>query len=424
MKTIADLVDNQLCTGCGTCNVLCPKSAISMHFNSIGQLLPKIDSSLCIDCGLCHDICPSLDTKKTIQRFLCNGPDLYGNILNVYIGRAQDEKIFRNSQSGGVATAILTYLFDKKLIDAAVVCHVEYSNDYQSNAIVVTSKQDLLRCQKSSYSPVDMVSALKDTASFESVAFVGTGCHIQGVHTLQSFGNGKKFANIKYLIGLICDRTLCKTATDVLYGHHDIEKKKRIIWRDKSENYKDAKLLIEYENGNRIELPSWKRHYLKNYFTAPRCQICFDKLNLGADIVLGDPWGVQGVDWKNGESLVLCRTTQGQTMIDAMMRDEYVLLRDTNSIVALKGQAIEKRLSNIRKFMLLYKENGWLLPQYSEALLSEEKVQPTTIERKTINNFYADCKRSKTAIVRKYCWKLNIMSIKNHLYRIYSFIKK
>ena len=423
MDTIRKTVDNNLCTGCGACNVACPKSAISMNFNSIGQLLPIIDSSLCVDCGLCHDVCPSLDTKRTIQRLLCNGLDLYGNIISAFIGRAQDEKIFQNGQSGGITTAILTFLFDKKLINAAVVCCVEYSGDYQSNAIIVTNEQDLLRCQKSSYSPVDMVSALKETEPFESVAFVGTGCHIQGVHVLRSIGKGKKYANIKYLIGLICDRTLCKTATDVLYGHHSTGKRKKIIWRDKTENYKNAKLLIEDEDGNRKVIPSWKRHYLKNYFTAPRCQICFDKLNLAADVVLGDPWGVQDVDWKNGESLVLCRTSIGKVVIGAMMQDKYVNLRQINPKVALKGQALEKRLSNVSKYMLLYKEKGWLLPHYSDMFMSEAKDSPTSIERKMIDDFYNDCQKSKTKIVRKYIWKLNIMSFMNQIYNIYSFLK-
>lgn len=42
-----------------------------------------------------------------------------GNILNTYIGRSSDLEIYSNAQSGGVATAILTYLFRTGKIDAA-----------------------------------------------------------------------------------------------------------------------------------------------------------------------------------------------------------------------------------------------------------------------------------------------------------------
>lgn len=423
MNTVIKIINNNLCSGCGTCNTVCPKSAISMIFNSIGQLLPNINSKTCIKCELCYDSCPSLDLKRNNPVLFRNGLNLYGNILNSYIGKALDDIIYQNSQSGGVSTAILTYLFDSKFIDAAVVCSVEYSVEYQSNAIIVTNKQELLKCQKSSYSPVDMVSALKKTSSYDSVAFVGTGCHIQGVRTLQSIGKGKKYANIKYLIGLICDRTLCKTATDVLYGHHGNGKKKKIIWRDKSENYKNAKLLIIEENGRKIELSSWKRHYLKQYFTAPRCLICYDKLNLNADIVLGDPWGVKDVDWIRGESLVLCRTNRGQTIINQMIRSNLVYLRQVEPHYALKGQAMETRLSNIRKNMLLFKEKGWILPHYSDLFLSGAIEKPTYLNRKTIDDFKNDSQKTKKAIVRKYRWQISIMSFKKNIYKIFSLIK-
>lgn len=394
-----------------------------MVFNSIGQLLPNINSKTCIECGLCYDSCPSLDLKRTNQELFHNGVNLYGNIIGSYIGRALDDIIYQNSQSGGVTTAILTYLFDNKCIEAAVVCCVEYSEEYLSNAIIVTNKQDLLRCQKSSYSPVDMVSALKKTGSYDSVAFVGTGCHIQGVRTLQSMGKGKKYANIKYLIGLICDRTLCKTATDVLYGHYGNDKKKKIIWRDKSENYKKAKLLIKEENGREIEISSWKRHYLKQYFTAPRCLICYDKLNLNADIVLGDPWGVLDVDWIRGESLVLCRTSIGQTIINQMIQSNLVSLRQVEPYFALKGQAMETRLSNIRKNMLLYREKGWILPKYSNLILSDAIEKPTNCNRKIIDEFNKDSQKTKKTIVRKYRRRISIMSFKNNIYKIFSLIK-
>lgn len=424
MSTIKEVVENYLCSGCGTCNVICNQSAIKMEFNSIGQLLPMIDSQKCIDCGLCYDYCPSLDKKRIVHSLLHDDTNLYGDILGTYIGKSTDEIIYRNSQSGGVATAILTYLFDNGLIDAAIVCHVEYANEYQSKAIIVTNKHDLLKCQKSSYSPVDMVSAVKEANSYHSVAFVGTGCHIQGVRTLQSFRNGKKYSNIKYLIGLICDRTLCKTATDVLYNNHSKGKKKKLIWRDKSVNYKNAKLLIEEESGKKKEVPSWKRHYLKEYFTAPRCMICFDKFNLGADIVLGDPWGVQDVDWTNGESLVLCRTSLGQTVIDDMIQRSNVVLRQVEPYQALKGQAIDKRLSLIRKNMLLFKQKGWLLPHYSDVFLSGATEQLTSLENGQMDNFCRDSMKSKKEIVSKYIWQLRLLSLKKKIYKFYSIINR
>ena len=36
---------------------------------------------------------------------------------------------------------------------------------------------------------------------------------------------------------------------------------------------------------------------LKDMFTAPHCRICYDKVNVFSDIVFGDPWCMDDVDW-------------------------------------------------------------------------------------------------------------------------------
>lgn len=419
--TVRDIIKNNLCFGCGTCSVVCQKTAITLSFNSIGQLLPSINADVCVDCGLCYNYCPSLDVKGNVGHLLQNN-DIYGNILNVSIGRSTNDLIYKNSQSGGVATGILYYLFESGLIDAAIVCQTVYSDDYLSKAIIVTNKNDLLTCQKSSYTPVDMVSALKSVSCYEKVAFIGTGCHIQGVRTLKTIRK-RKFSNIKYLIGLVCDRTLCKTSTDILYGNNAKGRKKKLIWRDKTNDYKHAKLIVEEENGKRVEIPSWKRHYLKQYFTSPRCLICFDKLNLGADVVLGDPWGINGVDWKNGDSLVICRTIQGQSILKAMLANKMIQLRIVDTNKALKGQDIDNRLKSIRRYLHVFEDQGWLVPRYSEKIMSDTPINAIEHEQNVINRFLNDKKTEKHKLIRKYSRQLRLFSLKRRIYTLYSLIK-
>ena len=46
-------VDEEKCTGCGTCVEECPSEAISIIKDKA-----VIDSNACIDCGVCVDACP------------------------------------------------------------------------------------------------------------------------------------------------------------------------------------------------------------------------------------------------------------------------------------------------------------------------------------------------------------------------------
>lgn len=396
MSNVNEIRDSYLCYGCGVCNVICGHDAITMQYDNIGRLCPIIDEESCSDCGLCMANCPSIDLKG-IQ--LPDTDDKYvGHVNNVYIGRSNDETIFRNSQSGGMVTATIKYLLDTKKIDAAIVCKVVDEMEYTPKATLITSSDELYNCQKSSYVPIDMVSAIKIADHYNSLAVVGTGCQIQGFHALKEY---KKIYRdrIRYLLGLICDRTLCKTATDVLYGNSFINEKKRIIWRDKSMNYKTARLLIQTESGEQKELPRWKRVSLKDPFTNPRCRICFDKLNTHADIVFGDPWGMNNVDWQNGMSVVMTRTIIGTEIIDSMIQSSLVSLCDAPLSEVISGQHIEKRKIDVSKALAYYVKAGWMLPSYAQSSL-EIKTISSDINKK-IKSFVDDSLLSKDEIVSK-----------------------
>lgn len=395
MNNVNDIKENHLCYGCGTCSVICARQAITMEYDNIGRLLPVIDDEKCTDCGLCRSNCPGFDSKGIQMPDV--GDKYVGHVENVYIGKATDTEIYRNSQSGGLVTATLKFLFETGRIDAAVMCRVDDAVEYTPKAVVVTSADELTRCQKSSYVPVDIVSALKQAEQYQAIAVVGTGCHIQGTKALQNFSRKYK-DKIKYKLGLICDRTLCKTITDVLYGHHYSSQLKRIVWRDKSKDYKTARLVIKTSEGEEKELPRWKRFVLKEPFTNPRCRICFDKLNTQSDIVFGDPWGMSDVDWKNGMSVVITRTKPGAEIIHGLIQDGKANLTEAPLSEVITGQHIEKRKKDVSSALSYYQWKGWLLPNYAEEL---DVVRENTAINKLIDAFLHDAAMPKEDIIRK-----------------------
>jgi len=50
---MAVIVDEEKCTGCGTCEEICPSDAIKVTGNKA-----KVDAEECIECGACVDECP------------------------------------------------------------------------------------------------------------------------------------------------------------------------------------------------------------------------------------------------------------------------------------------------------------------------------------------------------------------------------
>ncbi len=53
--------DKEKCCGCGACDVICPKSAITMIMDKEGFYYPEINSVNCIRCLQCVKICPIKD---------------------------------------------------------------------------------------------------------------------------------------------------------------------------------------------------------------------------------------------------------------------------------------------------------------------------------------------------------------------------
>lgn len=385
-----------------------------MEFDEIGLLQPQIDETLCNNCGLCAKICSSVD-EKNIQ--LPETEDSYiGNVINTYIGKSNDEKIYKNAQSGGMVTAVLKKLFETGEIDAAIVCKVNFAEKYHSEAVIITSANELYDCQKSSYTPVDICSAVKKIDNYNSIVVVGTGCHIQGINALKTFKQ-KYREKIKFTFGLICDRTLCRTVTDVLYSDYFEKEDKKIIWRDKSSNYKNARLVITTADGKIKELPRWQRVALKDPFTNPRCRICFDKLNVNADIVFGDPWGMNNVDWQNGDSVIITRTDNGDDLISRLIAEGDVSCKKAPLSEVLSGQLIEKRKIQVSSALKFYKKSGWQIPSYADKLIVQKDDAAIG---KLISEFIADSKLSKEEIIKKNRLYLKKTRVKNFVKTIIS----
>lgn len=347
-KNIQYISDSYLCSNCGACAAICNLDAISFNWTSMGRLYAQIDAEKCINCGRCKKVCPSI-VEPSSEEY----PDRYvGIIKNSYVGRATDEAIFKNAQSGGVCTAILKYLFDSKKIDCAVVCQMESGCPTpEINARIITEKCKLVNSQKSCYTPIEMLSVLKQTSSFRSVAFVGLPCHIEGLANLQKLN--KQYHNITYKIGLICDRTMCRTVMDV-FATYTKEKTIKIDWRRKYDeeigyHYENAPVVV-YSAKESKRIPNKHRFLMKEFFTPPRCRVCYDKLNIMADIVLGDPWRMPNVNICEGASVVISRTEKGQSILEEAIRENEISLTMHPSKEVITGQLIDERRESVSKF--------------------------------------------------------------------------
>lgn len=347
-NTIKTVVDSNRCSGCGTCNAICPTHAIKMEFTTLGRLVPVIDETACVGCGQCSKVCPGNASTATMLDIL--GADFMGPVASTLFAKSTDKSIYENAQSGGAVTATLAYLFDHGRIDAALVVGQEQQ---KAQYRIVTTKQELFDCQSSQYTPVDLNSALPSLDKYEHVAVVGLPCHIEGIVKLKELFP-ERYANIEYLLGLICGGVLAQSCVEVVKR---IAKKRigdtddsRIYWRlRKYSNYKQAKVAFVDPQGTVKTLDNNIRLSCKVHLTPPRCRTCIDKMNVCCDIAFGDSWGITGDDTQGGGNVIIARTQKGQALVDEILASGSLTARPCPISEIAKGQHLAEKRQDLAK---------------------------------------------------------------------------
>lgn len=127
------------CCGCGLCQNICPKSAISMKKNVQGFLYPAVDQSKCVECGLCVKSCVFQDTGSPGR-----------NGINKPLAVAFKHKnaaVREQSQSGGAFTAISDLVLHNggvvygcELVDFCTALHTRAENREERNRQVYSKR--------------------------------------------------------------------------------------------------------------------------------------------------------------------------------------------------------------------------------------------------------------------------------------------
>lgn len=308
--------DKKKCSGCGACMNICSKGAIKFEKDSEGFLIPIIVQSKCIDCGRCKNICPVLN-KKTFS----------DNYVKCYAAKSINIDIQRKSSSGG----IFSHLALDIIHNNGVVYGAEMDS-FSVKHVRITSEKELNRILGSKYiqSNVGFIykNVLDDLCDNKIVLFSGAPCQIMGLKAFLK----KEYKNL-YCVSLIChgvmnDMTL-KNRIQCFEKQYDTTLTS-INFRSKKNGWENAS--IEYISNRINKVYSFNDDYLmslylNNYVLRDSCYNCSAKgLNgNGADIILGDYWGITNVHENffdsNGVSCVIIKTDKGQQLFNKINND-------------------------------------------------------------------------------------------------------
>ena len=317
-ELFSEVVTSGLCTGCAACVIACPHPVLDYNAED-GVYKPF---HLAIDggpedcthgqkgCTMCTRACPRFrnwESEIDTQRFARERDveEVYG-IGDVVLAKATDETLVENGQDGGFVTALLLYVLEQDLIDAALVSGLEGDgSSWRAVPTVARTREDVLATAKSRYTYSANLLAYEEAVEggAERIAVVGMGCMASAPGAMQARKAGKVARRLSLTVGLLCSKTFDDSIFEALF-----EAKYGIPRESITKMNIKGVFQLWTKDGGYYEVPLKEAHA----YTREGCTKCPDFAAEHADLSTGGI-GAFG-DW----TLVVVRTDLGRQLVSDM----------------------------------------------------------------------------------------------------------
>jgi len=341
-----------LCNGCGMCAGICPTDAVSMVKNKYNQYVPSFLEENCIFCDWCVESCPGINITGTNL----NG---IGEHKKIYLAWSNDLTARRAGSSGGVITALTSWMLSEGMIEKAIMLNSSQS-PIEPQIDVIRSADSVLQCSGSKYISAPMCSKISEFTKGSLITTL----------PCQSSAIKKAGKDKGYVFGLFCSKANTSDLIRYICVQENIQpgEIQRINFRD---GEWPGKVLIQTYNRD-VRIP-YNRSYFTaifngGYFNIQGCLLCPDYFNENADISFGDPWGMK-IDRELllGKTIVIVRTSKGLELIEKAISDHIISVEEIQEeqvINGHKGGIYNKKISikiRLRKFQ----EYGLPIPEHN-----------------------------------------------------------
>lgn len=302
--SVSGVPTSGLCCSCGLCEAVCPVGGVGLVERD-GSWVPEVRR--CVGCGRCLRVCPgagaSWDTGSPIAA------QLEGPCLEAASAWSADPGTHRGSVSGGVATQLVSTLLRGGAYDVAYLAGPAVPGRRLDSA-PYRAGDDLSGTQGSKYVQVCHSAALARMARHpgERAVVVAVPCVVRGLSS--AMGELGLDRDNYLLIGLFCDKTMRYGVLDRLASLGSGGPVSRVDFRSKEPSGWPGDVVLRHPGGLSEALPRERRMEVKELFCPERCLYCLDKLNVTADISLGDDYTGDGAN-PAGANSVAVRTERG-----------------------------------------------------------------------------------------------------------------
>jgi len=346
--TIQDVVERQLCAGCGACASARP-DAFEMHDAPEFGRRPFAAGDKASGRAANNDalaVCPGVALRHTFDEsdaaYDAALRPAWGPVVEVWEGHASDDAIRRAGSSGGAATALALFAVERLGMRGVVHAAARADAPHLNTTVMSATRAELLARTGSRYAPASPCDGLGMIERADGpCVFVGKPCDVAGARKSAAQRDALD-RNLGLAIAFFCAGTPSTRGTLDLLAKVGCDDPSRLRslryrgngwpglwtarWTDESGADREASLTYA---------ESWD--FLQRY-RQWRCYICPDHTGEFADIAVGDPWYRDVQPGEPGSSLIIARTKRGADILRAAAEAGYIALTSRDHSLLPRSQ--------------------------------------------------------------------------------------
>lgn len=410
MNVIERVVKAGFCSGCGLCAGLCPSAALEMGLGPDRDIVP-IQKGKCSECGLCLEVCPFSGEGPGIDD---TAEGMFGDVPGIFLdpvsgfhrslweGYASRGEFRKRGASGGMASWFLTRILEAGLADAVLSAGPDESRPGFWTFIKVKDPGDVGSQAGSVYHPVPIDRALKKILLEKEhgrYAVVALPCLAYGLRKAM-----KRLPRLKekvvMLLSLTCGLMPNRHYTEYVSLESGVlpENMSHINFRfppadADSSNYRHVAFSRNGKQGRPVPAKGvpdllWRHET----FLQGGCLICDDVFGETSDAVFMDAWLPEYEKDIQGNSLVICRTPDADSILrDGMKEGECKvreidygrLMQSQRETLLVKRHLLAGRLARLEEI---------------DASFPERRVEADGKVLKDHEKYFRFCEKLKTAL--------------------------
>ncbi|WP_169566128.1 Coenzyme F420 hydrogenase/dehydrogenase, beta subunit C-terminal domain [Sneathiella limimaris] len=345
IRSIEDVVEKHLCTGCGACEYAEPKR-YEMRETLEHCNRPFLRDKPAVETGRGLAACPGffLEHEETHsnENLLKELFPAWGPVIAVYEGYSLDEEIRFKSSSGGAATALSLFALQNNEVEGVLHVGPVENAPYLNETKYSTDRAGLIKNSGSRYAPSSPCDGLGElVARQKKSVFVGKPCDVAAVHKLKRTDTSLD-SKLEVTISFFCAGTPSTKGVTKLLNREKVNPLSSLsslkyrgfgwpgLWvadfRDKKGALNSASLTYKESWGFLQKYRQW------------RCYICPDHTGEFADISVGDPWYREPTEGEIGKSLIVVRTEKGKRFLEAAVAEGFIYLENSDASLLPRSQ--------------------------------------------------------------------------------------